>query len=411
MALSAFTTSTLSLQSLTHALGTISQNLANVTTGGYRSTETRFKTILSEEVGGVTTIDVRHIDKQGQINGTGRDLDIAIAGKGFFTVNTDIGGSGDTFYTRDGSLSTAKGDDISVIGNNGLSITVQEGYLVDKNGYYIQGWAADANGDFTNSGSLVSIRVDNNAFINAGLATTTADLRLNLPASDAAGTARTFAMDMIDSSITAQVATLNFTKGATPGQWSISVTTGNPGDTIISTAQPLTFDGEGQPTGATTYTVAVTWAGGGSSSVVVDLQNTDQFSGPFLPLGFDRNGYLNSPMTGFSFDHFGRVIANFNDLTTRPIYKIPLAVFVNPNGLEAQNGNVYSETDLSGTVQIYAADQSDFAIFVPGAAENSNVVLEDEFTRMIIIQHAYSASAMAFQTIDEILKTTAELVR
>ncbi len=415
---SAFSTSILGMQSLTHALGTISQNLANVNTGGFKGTETRFETILGDVTsdstnfkGSVAPTDIQLVSRQGQINGTGRTLDIAIAGKGFFTVNTDINGTGDTFYTRDGSLAVAAGNDITVTGNNGQSITVQEGYLVDKNGYYIQGWTADATGNFTNSGSLASLRVDNFAFTNLGQATTTADLSLNLPASDAAGSVHIFAMEVVDSDIANQVATLNFTKGVLPGQWTVSVTTGNPGDTITSVPQALTFDGSGQLTGTTTYTVAVDWASGATSSVDVDLQNTTQFAGPFLPLSFDRNGFLDSPMTDFSFDQFGRVIANFDDLTTRPIYKMPLAIFVNPDGLEERSGNVYAESTLSGTAQNYAADNSEFGIFIPNSYEGSNVDVEREFTRMIAIQHAYSANAMAFKTADELTQMAADLIR
>jgi flagellar basal body rod protein FlgF len=106
---SAFAPSTLGLQSQAQSLGTISQNIANATAGGYKRTETRFQTVLSEtlrqhsDLGGALPIDVQMIDRQGIIMTTARDLDLAIIGDGFFVVSTAVTG-GERFYTRDGSF-------------------------------------------------------------------------------------------------------------------------------------------------------------------------------------------------------------------------------------------------------------------------------------------------------------------
>lgn len=178
----AFAPSVLGLQSQAQSLGTISQNIANATTGGYKRTETRFQTVLSQslqqqsDLGGSRPIDVQMIDNQGVVLTTTRDLDLAIVGDGFFVVSTAITG-GNTFYTRDGSFDI-KAEAAVTSGTT----TTTPGYLVDKNGYYLMGWVPDATGVFPTSGAVQALRVDPDNFANSFLATTKFDLGVNLPA-------------------------------------------------------------------------------------------------------------------------------------------------------------------------------------------------------------------------------------
>src|SRR3989338_5770522 len=105
----AFAPSVLGMKSQAQSLGTISMNIANATTGGYKRTETRFQTVLSEslgqqsDLGGVRPKEVQMIDQQGIVLTTSRDLDLAIVGDGFFVVSTALTG-GQTYYTRDGAF-------------------------------------------------------------------------------------------------------------------------------------------------------------------------------------------------------------------------------------------------------------------------------------------------------------------
>ena len=82
-----YQTSTLGMQSMSHALNTIGSNIANVNTGGFKRTDTLFETVLSQtmdknqsDLGGVKPKDYQIIDQQGVITSTTRDLDLAIVG-------------------------------------------------------------------------------------------------------------------------------------------------------------------------------------------------------------------------------------------------------------------------------------------------------------------------------------------
>ena len=144
---SLFQPSILGMISQAHALGTISTNIANISSGGFKRTDTRFATVLSNNIrtsaggvpgqsfakqerglGGVTVRDFQTIDQQGQINPSERDLDLAIAGDGFFQVSPTLSVSGQILYTRDGSfqINTA-GTTVAAIADDGSTINVSQG--------------------------------------------------------------------------------------------------------------------------------------------------------------------------------------------------------------------------------------------------------------------------------------------
>ncbi len=201
----AFSISTLAMKAQAHALNTIGDNIANIMTGGYKRTETKFSGVLSKslfeqsDLGGVRAKDFRRINQQGNVITGNGVYDISINGQGFFILNTQFSG-GDTFYGRDGSFSKKTLNDVSIpgIGYSNTTpvvagfnpVTVKDAYLVDKNGYYVQGWAIDdAIGGF--SSTLAAMRIDPYAFFGSGISTTNATLTLNLPTNDPAASFQT----------------------------------------------------------------------------------------------------------------------------------------------------------------------------------------------------------------------------
>lgn len=104
---------------------TISNNLANINTTGYKKESAEFKSLLYQtiqdqsydnngdpkpsgvQVGlGVRNSAITSQYTQGNLNETGNDYDFAIDGKGFFIVQTS---DGNRAYTRNGSFGIANG--------------------------------------------------------------------------------------------------------------------------------------------------------------------------------------------------------------------------------------------------------------------------------------------------------------
>jgi len=116
-------------------LDTIANNIANINTDGFKSTEIQFKDALyTTMVSPVEADNDNALTKgtglligstykdfsQGTTQQTGNNLDLALEGDGFFTLETD---TGEEVYTRNGQFAISSEEDGS--------------YLVNSNGYYV----------------------------------------------------------------------------------------------------------------------------------------------------------------------------------------------------------------------------------------------------------------------------------
>ena len=116
-----------SIEALTQEFEIITHNLANVSTVGYKRRCNAFSKILDEQPGGVETYSPGSVElnwvldfSQGNAVETGRPLDCALHGKGFFVIETPEG----LLYTR-----------------NGIFSTNQNGQIVDSQGRIVAGEA------------------------------------------------------------------------------------------------------------------------------------------------------------------------------------------------------------------------------------------------------------------------------
>ena len=107
-------------------------------------------------------------------------------------------------------------------------------------------------------------------------------------------------------------------------------------------------------------------------------------------------------------DGEGLVTALFDNGQQQSIFQLPLALFTNPNGMLAKDGNAYSQSDHSGQPLLNSARTGSAGRIASSALEASNVDLAEEFANMIVTQRAYSASTRIISTADEMLE---ELVR
>lgn len=258
---SAFSIPTLAMRSQSHALNVIGNNVANVTTGGFKRTDVTFSTMLSDDyfeqsdIGGVKPNDFNRIDAQGVIISSDSNFDVSINGQGFFILDT-LQTGGQRVYTRDGGFSMATGADVSVTADDGSTITVKEGHLVDKNGYYVQGYAWDNVAGAFNT-TLAPMRIDPYAFTSVGAATTTANLSLNLPSNGTIVTNHAnavtdaifnntvteglelYTIDVIDSAFVHQEVSLYFSRDSV-NNWSMSSATSQ---TPVAQVDTLTLAG------------------------------------------------------------------------------------------------------------------------------------------------------------------------
>src|SRR5579862_886677 len=129
------------LAAQTQALELVAHNLANVGTTGYRAQQMTFRSLLTGSGGvGLNPLNAA-VNNFGVLSGsrldltsgslapTGNPLDVAVAGKGFFAVQTEQGG---VLYTRNGSFHvTAAGQ---LMTSQGSAVLGQQGPVTIPNG-------------------------------------------------------------------------------------------------------------------------------------------------------------------------------------------------------------------------------------------------------------------------------------
>ena len=141
---------------------------------------------------------------------------------------------------------------------------------------------------------------------------------------------------------------------------------------------------------------------------VTEANGVTQFGDTFTPVFISQNGSRFGTFAGITVGTDGLVTALFDNGETRPIFKLPIATFTNVNELESRTGNAYNATEASGDYTLRVADNGSAGQTVQSSLESSTVDIGEEFTDMIVVQRAYSASAKIISTADQMLE---ELMR
>jgi flagellar hook protein FlgE len=408
-------------------LDSISNNIANSNTVGYKESDVQFEDLLNEQLEGATApitgssagVDPLAIGSgvrigatttdlsEGTLNQTGQSSDVAIQGNGFLVVDQ----GGNVQYTRDGNLT------VDANGN-----------LATENGGLIQGWQANAAGTINTSAALTPITIAAGETVAAN---PTANLTIggNLPAWSGSGTApvETTTIDGYDSLGDTVPITLTFTGvAATANEWTIQGTVPKPSggtDTLFTTAPTITFDPTtGQVkavSGVTqaadgTYTLPVTTMPAGYSFPASDTWDIDfpapgssgavtQYAGASTIAITNQDGHASGTLQSYSIGTDGVITGAFSDGSSLPLGQIALAGFNNPAGLADQGTGLFSTTPDSGQPQIGTAGVGTLGQLLGGELEESNVNLGSELTDLITAQEAYEANTKVLTTTQTVI--------
>ncbi|MGE5548815.1 MAG: flagellar hook-basal body complex protein [Solirubrobacterales bacterium] len=197
----------------------------------------------------------------------------------------------------------------------------------------------------------------------------------------------------------------------------------NPIASSLATADAIEFDGNGNPEKINVSTMEIDWANGATDMTQADTNiglffgniglndGVTQSSGTDLKVETkwsSQDGAKFGNFAGVSIGSDGIVTALFDNGVTKPVFQIPVATFVNPNGMESLTGNVFISTDNSGDPTLRSPGDAGAGQVNAASLEASTVDIGEEFTTMIVTQRAYSAAAKIITTSDEMLD---ELVR
>ncbi len=403
------------LNAFGNALSVTGNNIANLSTVGYKSQKATFSDLVTSSLGGssganqigrgVFTGAVLSQYTQGSISTSGNGLDMAVDGNGFFRIRDN---NNAIFYTRAGQFRVDK-----------------DGKIVDPNGNFLQGYQANNTGVL--SGTLSDLTLSN--AISSPQATTTARVSANLnasatvPGAFVASDPSTYnfatSITVYDSLGSSHTLNLYFRKTAS-NTWEMhhrldgTATTG----TTDGGAQPtaITFNASGAmtaPAAALTigYTAGQVGNGAAASSIALTITSITQFGAPSAVSEITQNGFASGSIAGTSIDTSGVVTGRFTNGQVRTLAQIALSRFTNADGLSRTGKNLLAETNASGQPTTSAPNTGGTGRVLAGSLELSNVDLGEEFIDMISAQRGFQANSRVITTTDDLLQELVNLRR
>ncbi|GEK50604.1 flagellar hook protein FlgE [Vreelandella venusta] len=448
-----FTTAVAGLNAQSEKLNSAGNNIANSQTVGYKSSDVLFSDVFAASRGiGVQVSDVRQNFTQGSIESTGRNLDLAISGEGFYRLERSTGEVG---YSRNGEFSiTATGDIVNAQGDRLMGYGMDRGVTEDT----------DDQQAFPFSNVLVggdpqalNVPVDDipakattevNALLNLDaravsgqdlntveISESDADAEANPPvvtplnyhfsnnftSYDSLGNAVNVAtyfervgdnsnqwkVTAVTNGVTRGSFTLDFTQSGRLQTNAQGIVTGigesaDPGGAVVT---------EDPETGETRVTIGGIPGGVDAENLNIQLKfdGTTQFAADSLQKELNQDGYTSGALAGITVTESGVIQRNFTNGETRAAGQIALASFRNEEGLQPLGNNLWAATNASGLANLGAPGTGRLGQIQAEAVEASNVNLASELVDTIVAQRSYQANSNTISTQDELLQTIINL--
>ncbi|MEV4636030.1 flagellar hook protein FlgE [Actinoplanes sp. NPDC049548] len=382
-------------------------NIANVNTTGYKSSQTVFQDTLSQMVNaagapqnqaggtnpaqvglGVRTASINANFSQGAAQTTGKSGDMMIQGDGFFITKS----GGESVYTRAGSFTFDA-----------------NGSLTTPNGQIVQGWSADTQGVVNTAGAPDDIKLPIGISLQP-VATTKFTLTGNLSFEAAVGptSAKTIPIPTIDAngqSGTLEVVLTKMTNDPSGvARWQMTM----PNVTPAVPAQTIYFPG------GRASTSLVPAPGSDQTTMngyAIDFKDVTHYAGNTEARVSASDGSAAGILSSYTVSNTGQIVGVFSNGLKQTLGQLALANFNNVNGLEKIGDSMFRSTVNSGLAQVGSAGSAGLGLITSGALEMSNVDLAQEFTNLVIAQRGFQANSRIITTSDEILQELVNLKR
>lgn len=398
-------------------LSSVADNIANSSTAGYKRSRADFSTLVIPSTqgnyasGGVNSTIRYAISQQGALQYTTSTTDLAVNGDGMFVVQ---GSNGTPYLTRSGAF-----------------VPDGEGRLVNAAGYYLMGYnylngepSAVANG----FDGLEVIRILQDSL--TADPSTTGEFTANLPSDSAPVAAGTRPSDNSVTSTYSEKTSLvvydnlggdvlldiYFTKTGA-NTWEVTVynkanaATGStpfPYSSPALSSTTMTFNpANGSLTSADTINFPIP----NGSNFSLDVSRMVQLDENFTIINANANGSAPSAIKQIMISQDGKLSAHYENGTVRPLFRIPLATARSPDMMRVLSGNVYAESNESGSLRIGFPNEAGLGTVLSGALEESNADIATELTNMIESQRSYTANSKVFQTGSDLMDILVNLKR
>ncbi|MGL6174626.1 MAG: flagellar hook-basal body complex protein, partial [Cellulosilyticaceae bacterium] len=147
--------------------------------------------------------------------------------------------------------------------------------------------------------------------------------------------------------------------------------------------------------------------GDGTNGIQLEVGNLTQYASKTKLESKPVDGKPAGQMQGYDVGADGKIIAYYNNGSTRVLGQIVVADFANPAGLEKVGDNLFKTTANSGDFDSIGNAGN----FQSGVLEMSNVDLSLEFTEMIVTQRGFQANSRIISVSDEMLQEVVNIKR
>ncbi|MFK2890737.1 flagellar hook-basal body complex protein [Dyella flagellata] len=364
-------------------LNTISNNISNMNTPGFRGSDSFFEDVIGDD--GTKIAGTGADTSQGQIEQTSTSTDVAIQGEGLFMLKDP---QGNLYYTRSGQFDFNS-----------------SGQLEDSvNKYLVQGYSPTGsfgNIDISSLKTLPAVATTEVDMVGNIVTGSSPDTISGITIYDAQGTAHTLTMGL--------TTTTSSTTPTPPGSttWNVTLTDGS-GATVGS--GQVSFDTTGAPqAGANSVTMTAN-LGGKSQSVVFNFGTPGSLSGATGIQGTStslaakvKDGHGVVGLSSESFDTSGILQLTYADGSTHAGPQLALASFPNEASMQEIQGNLYLPPQ-NQTAQIGRPGSASFGKIDGSSLEMSNVNLTQELADMIVLQRGYQASSRVMTVSSDMLQ-------
>jgi flagellar hook protein FlgE len=377
------------MNAYTKGLQTISNNVANLNTSGFKANSTNFTDLFSTGGGGLTFTsnsqgaqfgngvkfaDSRIDFQQGDLRQSNGDLDLAIKGNGFIVLKDGE----KTYYTRTGQFTVDQEGFISLQGTK-YHLTVLDP-----------------------SNQALALNIDSRR-TSTPTATTQIKFADNLSSSATESTVSNISVyDSNGGKHTWQVK-LKPTVPAVAGSWNVTVTdeTGAAVGTSV-----LKFIGSIPDPSTSKFTMTSSPANAAPLSVILDFSTgvTSFSSGPTSTLRAattDGNGV--GALSSVTVETSGEVKLTYTNGKTALVGAIALADFRDPQQMTRVGSGLYQSAG-QGQSRLLPSGGEGVGTILSRQLEASNVNLSQEFGELILIQRGFQASSQVVSVANEMIQ-------
>lgn len=407
------------------AIAVISDNISNADTTGYKAARAEFGDLFSEATGmkdggpisggsGSKLTSVRILQHSGDTEFTGRPLDVAVAGEGYFIV----GDEASPLYTRAGNFQLDS-----------------EGYLVTSDGQYVLGTAPNAAAGSTaltriNLAQISSTATPTSNIVITGNVSSAATAVTTIPTAPATfrelGQAASAVqiLESYDSLGAKHNVYLEWFK-TDKNKWTAQAyidggdldpaNAGKP--VLLGEKKDIVFQEDGtiadaNKAGAIITASGDTFASGATgASFKIDFSGYTQNANASELKSKTQDGVSTGTIKTYEVGKNGMILATLSNGALVNVGQLQIAKFTNMDGLVRAGNGYFTAGTNTGTKVQGAPGSSGLGDLQGGALERSTTDLASSFVDLVIYQRGYQANSKMLDAVGTMLRETIGIIR